>query len=87
MFKHKDGSWKWDSFKTEYARQQEPFAIGILLKTLIVIDLDVADLQAEWEGRFPILQSCPKQNTKKGVHYILGRTAKCDQLGLYDKAG
>lgn len=66
-------------------QEGKPFGIGILLKDLVVTDIDDPQHVAEWEARFPILQTCPKQQTTKGFHYILGRTASCVELGLYDK--
>ena len=56
--------------------------IGILLQTLISIDVDDHGLVKDWEGKHDILTTCPKETTRKGAHFIMKRTPLCDELGL-----
>ena len=85
VFKHADSDWSWERFD-RYAKYclREGQPLGILMKDLICIDIqDKAVLQA-WEAQFPTcLQSCPKESTKKGAHYIFKRTSKCDDYHMY----
>ena len=86
-FSHKDGRWTWERF-ADYAdgslEVNQP--IGILMRSLIAIDIDDRSLIQEWEAAYPELQQCPKENTRKGAHYLMARTQLCDEMGITDVA-
>jgi phage/plasmid-associated DNA primase len=84
MHGHKDGKWTWDRADKENWSGAE--MIGLLLKDLIVADLDGPTFIDEYEAAFPCLKSCPKEATRKGAHYFFERTPLCDELGIYDCA-
>ena len=88
VFGHKDGRWSWERF-SDYAEdslsQDQP--IGILMRSLIAIDIDDRSLIPAWEERFPELQQCPKETTRNGAHYLMARTQLCDEKGITDVAG
>lgn len=87
MFAHKDGKWTWPRFDSEFAKLcRKPINIGILNKTLFNLDFDNKELADVWEAKYAELQTAPKQQTKNGFHYILGRTELCNVLGLFDGA-
>ncbi|DBB03019.1 TPA: hypothetical protein ACH3X1_013438 [Trebouxia sp. C0004] len=56
--------------------------VGILLKTLAVVDADSAEEVTRWETEWPVLHSVPMETTSKGAHYYFRRTALCNELGL-----
>ena len=57
------------SFVTKYGdRLGKDYDVAILLHDICVVDLDSTDLVEEMEERFPILKSCPCEETRKGVH-------------------
>ena len=87
MFSHKDGKWTWPRFDEEIAKMSKgSFNIGILNKTLFNLDFDSKELADDWEAKYPELQTAPKQQTKNGFHFILGRTELCNELNLFDGA-
>ena len=55
---------------------------GVLLKDLIVIDIDGQEFIEFYEGELPALQTCPKECTKTGAHYFFKRTKLCDDMKL-----
>lgn len=85
-YPHKNNSWNWCSV----IEHQDEFGNNnnccILLKTMIVIDIDVFSLIEKYENMFPILKDCPQVETKKGKHYYFGRTSLCDFYNLYDRS-
>ena len=88
VFPHKDGQWNWDracEYIDENLEDGQP--IGILMRSLIGIDIDDHQMTYEWEDRFPELQRCPKETTKHGAHYILARSPVLDDLAITDVAG
>lgn len=84
MHAHKDGRWTWERANKEDWKNAE--MVGLLLKDLIVPDLDGQDFITEYEKAFPCLQLCPKEETRKGAHYFFERTPLCDELGIFDCA-
>lgn len=56
--------------------------VGILLKTLAVVDADSAEEVTRWETEWPVLHSVPMETTSKGAHYYFQRTTLCNELGL-----
>jgi len=56
--------------------------VGILLKTLAVVDADSAEEVTRWEAEWPVLHSIPMETTSKGAHYYFRRTTLCNELGL-----
>ena len=80
LFKHAKGQWNWGRFDKEWKKIDT--GVGILLKTLAVIDLDSPEEVDCWETQWPVLQSVPMETTSKGRHYFFLRTPLCDELGL-----
>lgn len=63
----------------------EPTAgVGILLRTLAVLDADSPEEVKRWESEWPVLHLVPMETTSKGRHYFFERTPLCDELGLTD---
>ena len=85
-YPHKNGSWTWKAFHDALPKQRDVFNVGILLKSLIVLDFDDEKEADKWVEKFESLKTCPLQKTSKGFHFIFRRSALCDQLGLFDKA-
>ena len=83
-FAHKDGKWNWE--RSDMCLWDRVEMVGLLLKDLIVIDIDGKQFLEFYENHFPCLQTCPKDNTKKGAHYFFARTELCDAKRLYDGA-
>lgn len=84
QFAHKNGDWTWQ--KSDAIQWSNVNMFGLLLKDLIVIDIDGKNFLDFYENHFPCLQQCPKENTKKGAHYFFSRTTLCDARKLYDGA-
>ncbi len=85
LYSHKGGKWSNDRFNQSYQKlcdKNKPFDVAILCKTLLCLDFDVPELADEYEQKYEELQVCPKESTRKGFHYILSRTARCDRLRL-----
>lgn len=86
MYSHKgvsaDVLWaKWGIAKD----MKDTPAYGILLRNgLFVIDIDNAMVAREWEERFPVLLTIPRERTRKGMHYYFERTEDCDAARIYD---
>lgn len=84
LYKHKNNAWNWnkviengDDFGSEKYQ-------AILMKDMIVIDIDDKKLIQKYEDIFPILTVCPKVETTKGAHYYFNRTSECDGAAMYD---
>ena len=84
MMAHRDGKWTWKRFEKVDLRKAK--LIGILLRDIVVIDIDGREYVALYEEIYPWLQTCPKELTKNGAHYFFLRTKLCDDLRLYDAA-
>lgn len=82
--KHAGGKWGWEQF--EAFDFKDTTEMAILLKDLVVIDLDDHDLCQHVESLCPEMRTCPCVETRHGKHYYFKRTPRCDELGLYDKA-
>jgi hypothetical protein len=86
MFPHSSCSWGWDDLEA-FLRQMPPqrsVDIGILLKDMCVVDVDSKEQCADFEQRFPILTTVPCEDTAKGRHYFLRRSALANRLGFFD---
>ena len=84
LYAHKDGLWTWEKFKTKTMSDMTMF--GILLKDMVVIDIDGQEFIDFYENQLRELQTCPKELTKKGAHYFFKRTKLCNDLKLDDGA-
>jgi hypothetical protein len=85
LFKHADGRYTWE-FIQEPKNEvffQEKTNIGILLKDIIVIDIDDKDYIPIFERKFNILTEVVSEVTNKGKHYYFKRTPLCDELGIF----
>jgi len=84
LFRHAIGHWGWRDFEKHY--QETPVhpnaGVGILLKTLAVVDADSAEEVTRWETEWPVLHSVPMETTSKGAPYYFRRTTLCNELGL-----
>ncbi|DBB02200.1 TPA: hypothetical protein ACH3X3_011230 [Trebouxia sp. C0006] len=67
-------------------RKGDTFDIGILARSLLVLDADNREMMEFLEATFPVLRTVPMETTAKGAHHFMLRSLLCDQLGLYDKA-
>ena len=87
--KHTNNQWSWAKFRkaiNQTLRESSDINVGILVKSLLVIDIDDESLVDDWELKYPVLKQVPMEKTRKGRHYFFARTAYCDDLGLFDKA-
>ena len=84
QYAHKKGDWTWG--KSDAVQWSKVKMVGLLLKDLIVIDIDGKNFLDFYESYFPWLQTCPKEDTKKGAHYFFVRTPLCDSKRLFDGA-
>jgi phage/plasmid-associated DNA primase len=85
LFRHADGKYTWE-FIEEPKNEvffREKTNIGILLKDLIVIDIDDKDYIPIFERKFNILTEVVSEVTNKGKHYYFKRTPLCDELGIF----
>ncbi len=84
LFRHAIGHWGLRDFEKHY--QDTPVhpnaGVGILLKTLAVVDADFAEEVTRWETEWQVLHSVPMETTSKGAHYYFRRTTLCNELGL-----
>jgi hypothetical protein len=80
VFRHRGGTWSWDEWK--YCISTD--AACILLRDLVVIDVDDDKLSNELETSYPILLSVPCAETKRGRHYYFQRTVACNEEGFFD---
>jgi hypothetical protein len=85
---HKDGSYDWSKIYNEddHIVFTKDGYVGIILKDLMVIDIDDKSLVTNWENMFPILKTVVSAETKKGKHYYFKRTELADAYKIYDKA-
>lgn len=80
LHRHRDGAWTWADFDSA----ERSTAVGVLLRTLCVIDVDDAALADDLELRFPVLLDVACARTARGRHYYFSRSALCDELGFFD---
>ena len=84
MLAHKDGKWTWERY--EQIDMSKAKMLGILLKDIIVIDIDGKEYLQPYEAVYEDLNDCPQEMTKNGAHYFYLRTKLCDELKLFDMA-
>ncbi len=84
LYKHKNNIWNWDSVIKNGNDFGPKFHQAILMKDLIVIDIDSKPLLAKYEELFDVFNTCPKVETTKGAHYYFNRTVECDLAAMYD---
>jgi hypothetical protein len=80
---HKDGAWGWPFWDKARRKDQD---VCVLLRDLCVIDVDNEELVQAYEGRFPLLNLVPCEQTKKGRHYWFVRPSWADAEGYWDGA-
>ena len=85
-YSHKNGDWSWERLGKALKVQKEAYNVGILLRTILVLDFDDTEEVERWMSRYEFLSECPVQQTSKGLHFFMRRTPLCDELALYDKA-
>jgi phage/plasmid-associated DNA primase len=85
-YPHKNNSFTWETYKEKKITFEKDDMVGVLLKDLIVIDIDEQYVIKEWEEDFPILKETVSEDTKKGRHYFFKRTPLCDELKIFDKS-
>ena len=74
---YKGGSWTWEEFQTcsnKLTKGGETYDIGILTRSLLVLDADNSDRMDFLEGAFPVLKEVPMETTAKGAHYFMLRS-------------
>lgn len=69
IYKHKNDAWSWDKVVQNGKDFGPDKYQAILLKYLIIIDIDSKSLLSKYEDKFPILQTCVRGETSKGAHY------------------
>ena len=82
--RHKNGAWSWDMYDARHPVKP----VGILLKTLICIDIDSHALYEYLLQEHPDWFAVPyvKARTTKGYHLIWLRTGYCREMNIVDKA-
>jgi Bifunctional DNA primase/polymerase, N-terminal len=87
MFPHVSKEWSWTRFEEFSASERAltEFDVGILLKTLCVIDVDNIQLAVDLEDRFPFLKQVACEQTLRGRHYFFERSPLCDLDQYYDQ--
>ena len=86
---YKGSSWTWQEFEAcshKLMRKGDTFDIGILARSLLVLDADNKEMMDFLEATFPVPRTVPMETTAKGAHYIMLQSPLCDQLVMYDKA-
>jgi len=84
---HREGSWK-NQFPQALdspiwkANKQ----LGLLLEDLGVLDFDDMSEFRNFKTKFPEMDLCPLQETKKGVHVFFRRDKRWDDNSIYDKS-
>eukprot|EP00798_Chlamydomonas_sp_ICE-L_P011815 gene11815-13_t len=84
MYKHKNMSWSWNRYKSFKNDNRSHTDIGVLLKTLCVVDVDSEKMAIELEQTFPYLRYVPMERTAAGRHYWFMRSEMADRCGYYD---
>ena len=72
---HRGSAWSWG----EYSQCVKTDTICILLRDLVVIDVDDIKQASKLEETFPILLIVPTVKTTRGKHYYFKRTVACDE--------
>jgi P4 family phage/plasmid primase-like protien len=85
---HKGASAKslWNAWDLELKDLCAKGLLIILRGGLIVIDVDDNEMADELELRFPEIKDTSVQLTRHGRHYFFERSARCDEIKLWDKA-
>lgn len=87
---HKNNSYNWKNFNHPDITKRPTFIdkgnVGIILKDLIVLDIDDKTLSTNWETMFPVLKTVVSETTRKGKHYYFKRTDLTDTYRIVDKA-
>lgn len=67
--RHRNGGWSWSAFDALEAGSCVGVDFGVLLREIVVIDVDSRALAAQLESEFPALASAPCVRTRRGAHY------------------
>lgn len=84
LYPHKDGAYTWNTIVDKNIQFADNGQIGVILKDLIVLDIDNQIEAKTMEDKFPFLKDVVSEFTTKGKHYYFKRTTLCDKLGIYD---
>lgn len=91
IFKHKKNEEGEETYNWEYIQEpknnvnfNEKTNVAIILKDLIVIDIDKDTYIPIFEERFPIMKTVVQESTTKGKHYYFKRTELCNTHEIYD---
>lgn len=85
-YTHAAGTWTWARYDW-VCRDQKAIAkhdLGLLVRDVIVVDIDTVKDADALESRFPELCTAPAETTARGRHYFFQRSAKADSDGYYD---
>lgn len=86
LFPYKEGGWSWQKYSDFVAGNKCHAEVGVMLRSLCVIDVDSVHLTLELEKRFPFLSYVPTEETSAGKHYWFLRSALADDTGYFDGA-
>jgi hypothetical protein len=84
--------WDWSRWRhlsvSNFPRSQDSVtdSIGVLLDKICVVDVDDAQTAKSLEARFPVLQTVPKAQTRRGAHYWFLRSSLADAQGFFTSA-
>lgn len=70
---HRAGAYSWDDYDRIRNRLGDVGDWIVLVRDLLVLDFDVADIADAWEERFPEMRVAPMERTRKGRHYYFRR--------------
>lgn len=84
LLRHMNNQYTWETFQKTIFKDNGN--IGILLKDLVVIDIDCKEYVEYFEKMFPILADVVSEETKKGKHYFFKRTQLCNEYKINDLA-
>ena len=80
---HKNGAWNWELLEEKGYTSR----VGILMRTLICLDVDSKELGDDFMARFPQwFEHAVIEETSKGYHFIWARTAYCEKAEITDGA-
>lgn len=77
------GAWSWQAW-AQWKADTSSFDVGILLRSLVVIDVDSESIALDLEKRFDVLTGAPMARTRRGRHYYFARSRRCDLEGYFD---
>lgn len=84
------GTYTWEKARFDFDDKQlgphsnSANVVAVMVDDLVVIDFDTrGQFMDAMVAAYPVLQTCPAEDTSRGAHFYMMRTPFCDERGLF----